>query len=74
MDCRHISEEQVRAALQTGSINHRKSDPRLLPCPKLVVDALVGKSVQAVFSACPTRTGVVTVIDKDTNWACYCPS
>ena len=33
--------------LRTGTINHRKSDPKLLPCPKLVVDARVGKNVQA---------------------------
>ena len=44
---RFIREQQVRTALQTGSINHRKSEPRLQPCPKLVVDAHVGKSLQA---------------------------
>ena len=113
---RFITEQQVRTALQTGSINHRKSEPRLQPCPKLVVDAHVGKSVQArckcrlymtetlalyqylyrvlrrstdcaiavkvttvcggaqaVFSVCPATTNVVTVIDKYTNWECYCP-
>ena len=52
----------MRTALQTGSVNHRKSDPRLQPCPKLVVDAHVGKSVQArvcaalakpILSQCP---------------------
>ena len=30
-------------------------------------------TMQAVFSACPLHTGVVTVIDKDTDWECYCP-
>ena len=44
---RFITEQQVRTALQTGIINHRKSETRLQPCPKLVVDAHVGKSVQA---------------------------
>ena len=29
--------------------------------------------MQAVFSACPLYTDVVTVIDKDTDWECYCP-
>lgn len=45
----------------------------LLPCPKYVVDARVGeqgKNVQGVFSACPSVTRVVTVIDKDTNHPC----
>lgn len=31
------------------------------------------KHVQAVLSACPRDTTVVTVIDTDRDWACYCP-
>ncbi|KAK9906664.1 hypothetical protein WJX75_005762 [Coccomyxa subellipsoidea] len=77
MDCRHISKEDVLASLRRGTLNERKSNMRQLPCPKYVVDATLGlkakKNVQAVFSACPTHTDVITVIDKDTNWECYCP-
>ena len=32
---------------------------RLTPC-----------GLQNVFTACPAYTGVVTVIDQDTNWTC----
>ncbi|CAL8462505.1 g2038 [Coccomyxa elongata] len=79
MDCRHIPEKEVVATLNEGTVNDRKSNMRQFPCPKYVVDATlqVGvkakKSVQAVFSACPTQTDVITVIDKDTDWECYCP-
>ncbi|CAK0750017.1 hypothetical protein CVIRNUC_001957 [Coccomyxa viridis] len=76
MECRRVSEREVRSTLKKGSINARKSDLAAFPCPKVVVDASVGrmpKNVQAVFSACPLYTGVVTVIDKDTDWECYCP-
>ena len=31
------------------------------------------KHVQAVLSACPRDTSVVTVIDTDRDWECYCP-
>ncbi|KAK9842656.1 hypothetical protein WJX74_000201 [Apatococcus lobatus] len=76
MDCRHIPKDQVLEALTSGKVNSKKSNPRSQPCPKYVVDASIGsnnKNVQAVFSACPTFTNVVTVIDKDTNWECVCP-
>ncbi|EIE23976.1 hypothetical protein COCSUDRAFT_53173 [Coccomyxa subellipsoidea C-169] len=77
MDCRHISQEEVAATLRQGTVNQRKSNLRQFPCPKYVVDATLGlqakKNVQAVFLACPTHTDVVTVIDKDTDWECYCP-
>lgn len=26
--------------------------------------------LQGVFAACPAETRVITVIDRDTNWAC----
>lgn len=75
MDCRHISREEVDAVLTSGSINSRKSEPGLRPCPKYVIDGSPGgKNVQCVVSACPQATNLVTVIDLDTDWtSCYCP-
>ena len=79
----HISPAQVRATLATGRVNPLKSDVDATPCAKLVVDAVVSgegkgggdgrKHVQAVVSACPRDTSVVTVIDTDRDWECYCP-
>ena len=66
---RFISEQQVRTALQTGSINHRKSDPRLQPCPKLVVDAHVGKSMQARRALCVTLDKPLLPSVSFCNWA-----
>lgn len=75
MDCRHISKAEVEELLRTGSINERKSDLGLLPCPKLVVDGATGsqkKNAQVVISACPQASHLVTVIDLDRDWAnCY---
>ncbi len=52
---RHISEGQVRAALRTGSVNQRKSDLKILPCPKLVVDAYVPEKNVQVRSCAAER-------------------
>ena len=66
-------------------MNLLKSDLEESPCPKLVVDAVLPggggsgglgasrKHVQAVVSACPRDTTVVTVIDTDRDWECSCP-
>lgn len=76
MDCRFVSTKHIKHALSHGSINDRKSEPNLRPCPKYVVDdtsevrGKTPKSVQVVFSACPTETRVLTVIDTKTNWPC----
>jgi len=76
MDCRFVTREHIRETLERGRINVRKSEPTQRPCPKYVVDAEVGsggageKVVQGVFAACRNETGVLTVIDKATNWPC----
>ena len=52
---RRVSEREVRSTLKKGSINARKSDLAAFPCPKVVVDASVGripKNVQASFPIC----------------------
>jgi hypothetical protein len=60
--------------LSSGAINQRKSNPGELPCPKVVVDARLGqRNTQGVFSACKDATKVVTVIDRDKDWECFCP-
>lgn len=82
-DCRHISTPDILNILSntsTSRINYIKSEPTLRPCAKYTVDGTVGvntttnnkggKNIQAVFSACPTQTRLITVIDTDTDWPC----
>ena len=40
--CRHVSRDEVDEVLASGSINDRKSDTSLRPCPKYVVDGSPG--------------------------------
>lgn len=75
MDCRFVTPDQVEQTLRRGTINARKSEPLMRPCPKYVVDAelAVGagvREVEGVFAACRSETRVITVIDKTTNWPC----
>jgi hypothetical protein len=75
MDCRHITQEEVKYILQNGQINYRKSEARGRPCP---VYALEGYSpekqhLRIVFAQCDNKTKVVTCIDLDTEFECHCP-
>ena len=75
MDCRHITQEEVKYILQNGQINYRKSEARGRPCP---VYALEGYSpekqhLRIVFAQCDNKTRVVTCIDLDTAFECHCP-
>ena len=45
----------MRAALRTGSVTQRKSDLKILPCPKLVVDAYVPEKNVQVRSCAAER-------------------
>lgn len=66
----HISEADVKDTLARGTVERAKSALDKAPCAKLV--AARGR-VTVVADACPADTGIITVIDTRTNWACDCP-
>jgi len=75
MDCRTIDRNEVREILQDGHINWRKSkpdDPR--GCPTYAVEGPTddGQTVRIVFAACDDVTKVITTIDLDKKYNCYC--
>lgn len=57
MDCRHITEKEIREILENGSINEHKSEPDAHPDPKYAVE---GQTVEGqhlrVVVAVPTRS------------------
>lgn len=67
---RHISEADVKDTLSRGTVDRSRSALDKAPCAKLV--AARGR-VTVVADACPADTGIITVIDTETNWACDCP-
>ncbi len=74
MDCRTISEAEVRKILQTGKVNERKSKPNDSPCPTYAIegDTNDGQNVRIVFADCANVTKVITTIDLDKKYQCYC--
>ena len=75
MQCRHISESEVREILNEGTINYKKSDLKGNPCNKrYAVEGLTqdNQRVRIIFAPCNTEETVVTVIDLGKEWTCDC--
>jgi len=74
MDCRHITQEEVKDILQNGQINYRKSEAQARPCPTYALEGYSAdkQHLRIVFAQCDTKTKVVTCIDLDTEFECHC--
>ncbi|MCB0501426.1 MAG: DUF4258 domain-containing protein [Bacteroidetes bacterium] len=74
MDCRYISEEEIKAALQSGRINHQKSDLKDQPCPTYAIEDRTadGQSIRIILADCMDVVKVVTAIDLDEEHQCDC--
>jgi hypothetical protein len=80
MQCRKITQAEVEEIMKDGKINYNKSDlqSRSLSgarCPRYAVEGVTvdDQKVRIVYAQCNEKTEVVTVIDLDTDWTCYCP-
>jgi hypothetical protein len=71
MECRHISQREVEAIVQQGSINYRKSELQT-DAPTYAVEGMTndGQKVRIVVAPKKTQTTVVTVIDLNNEWTC----
>ncbi len=75
MDCRHITEAEVKYILQNGNVNYKKSDLKGEDCrKKYAVEGYSkdGQHLRIVFAPCKDEVTVVTCIDIGTEWECYC--
>lgn len=75
MDCRQISEAEVRDILQNGKLNAGKSDPADKPCPTYALEGYSRQDQQhlrIIFAQCDNTTRVVTCIDLDREFTCNC--
>ena len=75
MDCRHIDESEVKEILEKGEINYNKSELETSDCKRRF--ALEGIShdqqrLRVIFAPCNNEVTVVTCIDLEQEWACYC--
>lgn len=71
MDCRHITEPEVKEILETGKLNTNKiqEDDRGKSYP-LEGKTTADKMVRIVVAPKRNNIVVVTVIDLDTDWPC----
>lgn len=75
MECRGITEQEIKQVLQGGKINYDKSNVHDKPCGTYAVEGNTadGQHVRVVIADCDTISKVVTAIDlnleKDT---CVC--
>lgn len=74
MDCRQISEQEVRDILIHGKINYGKSEPNAKPDPKFALEGKTpdGQNVRIVFAPDDGKVVVITAIDLDKEWPCNC--
>jgi Domain of unknown function (DUF4258) len=75
MDCRHITQEEVKYMLQNGQINYKKSETSGHPCPTYALEGYSAENqhLRIVFAQCDYKTKVVTCIDLDKEFECHCP-
>lgn len=77
MKCRTISSKEVEHILTTGTVNWRKSETEPeseFHCPSYALEGNTedGQNVRIVFADCDKETKVITAIDLDNEYDCYC--
>jgi len=75
MECRNISQAEIKEIMQDGKINYNKSNVNDKPCPTYALEGITNdnQKVRIVFAQCDFKTKVVTAIDLETDWECHCP-
>ena len=72
MQCRRITQKEVKEILETGTINYNKSNFNSAEGPEYAVEGITSdrQRVRIIFAPKQQHTSVVTVIDLDTDWTC----
>jgi hypothetical protein len=74
MECRTVTEGEVRGILEKGRVNYQKSELQAKPDPKYAVEGYSedGQHLRIIFA--PSRKGmvVITCIDLNKEWQCNC--
>ncbi len=72
MECRHITQKEVREILAKGEINYNKSEINATEGPKYAVEGVTSdrQKVRIIFAPHEQHMTVVTVIDLENEWSC----
>jgi len=74
MDCRHITEKEIREVLEKGDINYAKSEPDARPDPKYALEGYTveGQHLRIIFAPSSRGLVVITCIELGVEWQCDC--
>lgn len=75
MECRHITEAEVKQIIEEGKVNYKKSNLQKPDCQKRYAVEGVSKDNQhlrIIAVPCNSELTIVTCIDIDTEWQCNC--
>lgn len=73
MDCRHITQKEVKEIVKQANINYAKSEPDAPRGAKYALEGYTSKEqqhVRIIVAPKERHLTIVTVIDLDDDWAC----
>ncbi len=73
MECRHITQKEVKEIVQQANINYAKSEPEAARGPKYALEGYASKDqqhVRIIVAPKERHLTIVTVIDLDEDWKC----
>ena len=74
MDCRHITEDEIREIIHDGKVNEAKSGPGTKGDETYALEGYSDEHQHLRIVVAPESDGlvVITCIDLDNEWACNC--
>jgi hypothetical protein len=74
MECRHITETEIREVLEKGTIDYKKSEPDAKPDPKYALEGYTneGQHLRIIFAPAQRGLVVITCIELGVEWQCDC--
>ncbi len=75
MECRHISEQEVKEIIRNGQVNLQKSAPDDRPCPTVAIEGYSNtdrQHIRLILADCETALKLVTCIDLEKDYSCTC--
>jgi hypothetical protein len=73
MQCRRITQEEVKEIVRSAQVNLRKSDPDAAGGPKYALEGYTSvekQHVRVIVAPKKRHLTIVTVIDLDEDWVC----
>ncbi|HSQ44749.1 MAG TPA: DUF4258 domain-containing protein [Ginsengibacter sp.] len=74
MDCRHITEQEIKEIIREGKVNYAKSGPGSKGDETYALEGYSDERQHLRIVVAPEHDGlvVITCIDLDKEWACNC--